>query len=211
MCNIFILRDKQCIEFRNANNLSQVLYTHSVAPHSPLALCTVGSSFLLYEDGFKIPREIHCLDCNEPNPKLLKEKSLTTSLPYLWDMIGVRNGTDELIVGINNSSIHCYSTATKSLKWSVSGKLPGMQKALHPIALAADGYGHLFVSDGYNGNMCIQMFSVADGQCLDCLIKEGEQGLGRLHCIDWHSASHSLAVVHWKSDVWSLSMINMEY
>ena len=78
MCIVFIPSDQQCIEFRDTNDLSRIIYNHSVAPHKPGELCTVGSSFLLYEDGSKIPRNIHWLDCNEGKLKLLKEKSFTT-------------------------------------------------------------------------------------------------------------------------------------
>ena len=212
MCNIFILRDRKCIEFRNTNNLSQILYTLSVAPHNPWNLCTVGSSFLLYEDRSKKPRDIHCLDFNESKPKFLKEKSLTTSLSYLYDMIKVRNGGDELIVAASfESGIHCYSTTTKTLKWRVAGKLPGMQEALNSVGLATDRRGHLFVSDGYDGNRCIQMFSISDGWYLGCLIKRNEQGLGCPRRIFWHSASHSLVVAHSAGAYWYLSMINIEY
>ena len=125
-------------------------------------------------------------------------------------MIGVRNGSEELIIGINSQGIHCYSTTTKSLKWSVEGQLQGMQQALFAEGVT-EGYGHLFVCDGPIGNSCIQMFSVSDGRYLGCLIKEGEQGLGVPHGICWNSASHSFVVAHWKSGAWALSMINMEY
>ena len=157
------------------------------------------------------PCKIHWLDCNEGKPKLLKEKSFTTSQQTLWDMIGVRNGADELIIGISPADIHCYSTATKSLKWRVSGSLPGMQKSLHAAGLTSDGHGHLFVSDGWYGNRCIQMFSVSDGQYLGCLIKQGEQGLECPNRICWHSESHSLVVAHYGNFFWSLSMLNIEY
>ena len=212
MCNIFILRDETCIEFRDTNDLSKIIYTQSVAPHNPGALCAVNSFMLLYEDRSKTPCHIHWLDCNESKPKLLIGKSLTTSLQYIADMIGVRNGTDELIIGNGEQNvIHCYSTTTKSLKWSVSGNLPGLQKALCAVGFATDRRGHLFVSDGFNGNSCIQMFSVSDGQYLGCLIKEGEQGLGYPNRICWHSASHSLVVARQVGVFWYLSMINMEY
>ena len=211
MCNIFILRNEQCIEFRNVNNLSQILYTHSVAPHIPDRLCTVNSCMLLYEDRSKNACKIRWLDCNEAEPKLLKEKSLTPSVQYITDMIGVRNGADELIIGTNSTDIHCYSTTTKSLKWSVSGKLPGMQQELDTEGLATDGCGHLFVSDGYDGNSCIQIFSVSDGRYRGCLIRKGEQGLGYPSRIRWYSASQSLAVAHYVGGFWSLSIINIEY
>ena len=207
-----ILRDERCIEFRNINNLSQILYTHSVMPHMPSKLCTVGSSMLLYQDQSKIPPRIHWLDCNESKPKLLKGKSFTTSLQDITDMIGVRNGTDELIIGTGKQNgIHCYSTTTKSLKWSMEGQLPGMKNALYAASLGTDRRGHLFVSDGFIGNRCIQMFSVSDGRYLGCLINEGEQGFRCPHRICSHSASYSLVVAHMVSFCWSLSMINMEY
>ena len=166
MCNIFIHRDEKCIEFRNTNNLSEILYTHSVVPHKPGRLCTVESYFLVYQDQSKEPCDIHWLDCNEAKPKLLREKSFTTSLLYLYDMIGVKNGTDELIIGIHPEiGIHCYSTTTKSLKWKMTGKLLGTKNASEARKVTTDGRGHLFVSDGVN--RCIQMFSVSDGQYLD--------------------------------------------
>ena len=167
---------------------------------------------LLYEDRSKNPFKIHWLDCNEAKPELLKEKSFATSLPYITDIIGVQNGVDELFIATSlKNGIHCYSTATKSLKWRVVGKLPGMCKEMWAEGVATDGHGHLFVSDGWNGNRCTQMFSVADGQYLGCLIKEGEQGLGYPNGICWHSASHSLIVAHRKSAAWFLRMIDVEY
>ena len=213
MCNILILRDEKCIEFRNMKKLSQILYTHSVAPHKPGRLCTVGSSMLLYKDQSKELCDIHWLDCNEGKPKFLKEKFFTTSLLVLRDMIGVRNGSEELIIiGAGSlNGIHSYSTTTGGLKWRMKGKLPGMQNALDAEGVTTDGYGHLFVSDGILGNSCIHMFSVSDGQYLGCLIKEGEQGLGYPNMICWHLASHSLVVAHWKSGHGSLSMIDVEY
>ena len=210
MCEIFILRDKKCIEFRDTATLSHIICTHSVAPHKPGRLCTVGLPFLLYEDQSKEPRQIHWLDCNEGKPKLVKEISFTTSVPYLSDMIGVLNDAQELVIGVTSENgIHCYSTTNKNLKWSMAGNLSGMQKVLDAERVTTDGHGHLFVSD-YD-NRCIQMFSVSDGQYLGCLIKEGAQGLGLPYGICWNSASHSLAVAHLKSGIWSLSMIDMEY
>ena len=211
MCIVFVLRDRKSIEFRDTNNLSQILYTHSL-PHKPGLLCTVDSFTLLYQDRSEKSCEIHWLDCYGAKPKLIKEKSFTTSLQYIRFMIAVQNGDDELIIVVNSTGIQCYSTCTKNLKWSVEGKLPGMKKALYAVGLTSNPQrGHLFVSDGWDGNNCIHLFSVSDGQYLGCLIKEGEQGLGLPHRICWHSASHSLAVAHWKSGPGSLSMIDVEY
>ena len=127
-------------------------------------------------------------------------------------LFAVQNGAEELIIATTSKDgIYCYRTTTKSLKWRVAGKLPGMQKVLYPVHITTDGRGHLFVSDGVNGNRCIQMFSVSDGQYMGCLTKEGEQGLGHPNTICWHSASHSLAVVLLMDCFWSLSVINMEY
>ena len=90
-------------------------------------------------------------------------------------MVGVQKDTDELIIGIIiYKAIHCYNTTTKSLKWSVAGKLPGMKNGLDTKGVTTDGRGHLFVTDGFSGNRCIQMFSISDGQYLGCLIKGGE-------------------------------------
>ena len=122
------------------------------------------------------------------------------------------NGAEEVITGIQPyTGIHCYSITTKSLKWSVSGNLPGMQNPVNALGLTSDGRGYLFVCDGMFGNRCIQMFSISDGQYLRCLIKKGEQGLGLPYRICWHSASHSLTVAHLMGGIWSLSMINIEY
>ena len=212
MCIIFIPRYEKCIEFRNTNNLSQILYSHSVAPHKPGRLCTVNSFMLLYQDLSKKPREIHWLDCNESKPKLLKEKSFIISLPYIHYITGVQIGAEELIIGSScENGIHCYSTATKSLKWSVARNLPGIQKGLGAVCITTDGCGHLFVCDNTFGNNCIQMFSVSNGQYLGRLIKKGEQGLGYPLRICWHSADHSLVVVHTMSLSYYLSVINMEY
>ena len=211
---VFILRDEQYIEFRDTDNLSKIIYTHLVAPHKPGRLFTVGLSTLLYEDQSKEPSDFQWFDCNKIKPKLIKEKSFATPLPGMWDFIRVQNVTDELIIGFERQEgIICYNSFTKSLEWSVAGKLPGMQNAINARCITTDGCGHLFVSDGWNGNRCIQMFSVSDGQYLGCLIKEGEQSLGRPNRISWHSASHSLAVAHLQKpgDFWNLSMINIEY
>ena len=137
-CSFIILRDKQSIEFRDTDNLSKIIYNHSVAPHKPGRLCTVGSSFLLYDDRSKRPRDIHWLDCSGDKPKLLKEKSFTTSLRDMWDFVRVQNVANELIIGVDpEKGIHCYNTVTKSLEWSVARKLPGMQKPLHATCITS--------------------------------------------------------------------------
>ena len=75
--------------------------------------------------------------------------------------------------------------------------------------IAADGHGRLFVCD-FN-NYVIQMFSVSDGQYLGCLIKEGEQSLGKPARISCCKMMPSLVVAHLVDRKWTISVIRLQY
>ena len=83
-----------------------------------------------------------------------------------------------LLVAGGDGGLFAYDTETDKLVWKVEEKLPGMKYKFNAFGVATDGRGHLFVTDFANphkdGNGCLQMFSVADGQYLGCLMKDKE-------------------------------------
>ena len=181
------------IEFRNTENLNVIL-THSVAPHKPGALCAVSSSMLAYTYYSKNPRQLHWLDCSEPEPKLLGIHA-NTNLSYVQDMCLAELENESLLIVIScdaNELIHAYNSTTGQLQWSAQKKIPS--GIFRSNFVAGDSNGRLFVND--HTNKCIQMFSASDGQYPGCFMKQGDQGLGVIWQLRWCEATSSFVVAH---------------
>ena len=185
-------RSQNKIEFLNPENMDEILQSFSVAPYQPGIMCAVSSSMLVYEDCSKNPRQLHWLDCSEPEPKLLGITA-DLNLSYLQDMCTVELENETLIVLPNNvnEQIQAYNITTGQLKWSVQ-KMPN--QTWQSYSVAGDGNGHFFVADyTYSG---IKMFSASDGQYLGCFMNKGDHGLGDVYRLRWCEATSSLLVAH---------------
>ena len=64
-----------------------------------------------------------------------------------------------------------YNPESGSLKWSVNGTLPGVDKVLNVEKVTADENGHVFVLDC--NNKCVHVFSVG-GEYITTILREGE-------------------------------------
>ena len=162
------------IEFRNTENINEILLTYSVAPHQPGVLCAVSPSMLVYENRSKNPRQLHWLDCSEPAPKLLGITA-NTNLPSVGDMSTAQSENETLLIVLPydaNELIHAYNSTTGQLKWSVQKKITS--GTFSSCGVAGDGNGRIFVANWTNH--CIQMFSASNGLYLGCFLKKGDQG-----------------------------------
>ena len=167
-----------------------------MAPHKPGLLCQVAPSVLLYENTSAESREVHSLDCSEDEPAPTGSVVNTNISAEIEDICCTEYENGKLLVIVDkNEMIHVYSTATGKLKWTIKEKPIREEKKFKPHGVAADGRGHLFVSDEVN--KCIQMFSVSDGQHLGRFGLEVEQSIGR---IDWRDSTSSLLVAYNKDN-----------
>ena len=140
-------------------------------------MCPVSPSVLLYVCGTIEQPEVCWLDCSTMPPKeICQEKNifptqiLFSDMCFVTEEVKYRKGL--LIVAIEGTQgIHAYNVDTNSLQWKT--EIEGMARA----GVCSDGHGHLFVCDRKNDS--IHMISVSDGRYLRCLIKTGEQGLGK--------------------------------
>ena len=191
------VRDKTSIEFLS-ENLDQVLKkTESVAPYKAGRLCTMPPSNLLFVDESKSPREIRWMDCTK-EPKVL-ERVISTNHKDIWEIQFSREGGLVLVIAAPGSEgFHAYQQFSGRLKWSVVDKLPTLEKKIWPCGMAKDEKGRLFVCDSSDGNNCIQMFRVVDGNYLGCLIKKGDKGLQNIAEVLLCEEIKSLAVGHGK-------------
>ena len=202
-------RNEQKIEFRDVKDFNKVLHSHSVVPHKPGSLATIGASTLIFVDGSKKPYEVYWLDLSESKPKLTAGKHVIhTQLNEVSDIsFGQVGDKHLLIVAARQAGLFAYNTETDKLEWKVDGKVSGREKALDAHGVTTDEHGHLFVAD-YN-NECIQMFSTSEGQYLGCLIK-GVEIIGvpaRVYC---SAETSSLLVACWQG-TWHLQLINIQY
>ena len=189
------------IEFRNKENLAEIVLTHSVAPHKPGRLCTVSPSVLVYSDKAKNPEELHWLDCSEPKPKPLGI-TVNPNLDVVQDMCIAESEKERLLIQLarkENVPLPAYNSTTGQLKWSA-------QKSFKSFNVEADDSGRLYVTDITND--CIQMFSVSDGQYLKSFIKRGDQGLGIPCGLGWCETTRSLVVIHSNYTHWLISEIH---
>ena len=179
---------------------------HSVAPHQPQALCSISPSVLVYEDTSKNPRQLNWLDCSETKPKPLGIIQ-NLNLHSVQDMCVVESEKETLLIVISyyaNELIYAFNSITGELKWSAPKKTSNGPFCSQSVT--GDGNGRLYVTDATNN--CIQMFSASDGQYLGYFIKQGDQGLGNLHRLQWSETSSSLVVGHHDNTTWSISTIH---
>ena len=204
------------IKFHDANDLNRILYTHMVAPHKPGVMCAATPSILLYVDASKSPRDVHWLDLSESKPKLAVGKRVIHSQQDIFrDMSFTKDGDKQLLlVAGGDGGLLAYDTETDKLKWKVEEMLPGMKHKFNAFGVAADGRGHLFVSDFANqhkdGNGCLQMFSVADGQYQGCLMKD-KAYLGNPLRIYWCENTLSLLAAVMLKGKYHLSVVDAQF
>ena len=212
------------IEFHDLENLRKVTVTHSVAPARPSRLFTTRPALLNYIDYSMDSPRVRSLDCSAlPSKPKTSGVSISTQKKEVWDFCSVPNADRQLMViahGLtkwfllkngqtnkikSDSELWAFDTDTGGLEWTIKGKLSGMEKEMCAEALASDGHGILFVYD--TNNSCVEMFS-ANGTFTHVFLREGEQGLGKLKMILWHS--NSLIVAHKKdSEFCNISKVGL--
>ena len=201
------------IEFRDANDLSRVLATYSVAPQRPSKLCAANMSTLLFVTGsqYKEPYQVHWLDLTATQLKPAAGKRVIhPQVKLLDDMCFVQyEGKKLLVIAANLEGVCAYNTVLDKLEWKVHGKLPGMEITMAACGVNMDGYGHLFVTDLSYGNGCIQMFSVSGGQYLGCLMKDMKV-LGEPIRVQWYEKTSSLLTMYYLKKKVYLKMINVQ-
>ena len=58
-------RTEMRLDILDGNDLTKIIYSHSVAPHQPGRMCSVSPSKILYEDRSGNPCRVHWLDCSD--------------------------------------------------------------------------------------------------------------------------------------------------
>ena len=205
------------IEFRDTRDFTRTLQIYTVpSSHNPGVICTAAPSVLLYVDASKSPRDVHWLDLSESKPKPAAGKRiLRVQQDIFRDMSFTKVGDKELLIVVGgDGGLFAYDTDTEKLEWKVEGALPAMKYKFSAFGVATDGRGHLFVADFANpnkdGNGCIQMFSVADGRYLGCLMKDKEQ-LGNPLRIVWCKNTSSLLAAVLLKGKYYFNVINIQF
>ena len=192
------------MEFRDVNNLKQILRMYSVS-QQPSCMAS-STSNLVYVDTSKTPRQVLWLEYSASPPRLSGVSH--TRLENIRDICCLKYAHKHLLVAIrDDGGVSAYNKITDKLEWSVKGFLSGTDKQMKACSLAADDdRGHLFVCD--EANFSVQMFS-ADGVYLGCLLKEGEQSVGRPLMIRWCENSSCLVALHSKGLQYYLSVLSV--
>ena len=182
-----------------------------MAPHKPGALCAATPSTLLYVDVSKSPREIHCLDLSELQPKVAAGKRVIhTKQKVIYDICCLQVGDEQLlVVAAGKGGLFAYNLNTGKLEWKVDRKPPGVEKDMEVIGVATDKSGHLFVCDLRDGNSCIHLFKASNGQYLGCLMKDEEE-LGIPDRIHWCEKASSLISLCLKGK-WHINAISVQF
>ena len=211
---IFLLCSDGRIEFRDAGDLSRVLHSHQVARGQPGRMCTVAPSTLLYEYRGITPSQVYALDCSSGKPMDIGQVRVTrvTAPPLegvreprgtdIRDMVVVED-TDRqralLVISDDLSNVHAYDLETGAVAWRLRWRLPGMGARCEGAGLASDaGRGLLYLCDRAEGNRCIQVVSVSDGQYLGCLEVVEDQWVGACSEITWCEEARALVVINWR-------------
>ena len=163
------------IEFRDADDLTQIITTQAVKRHLPYRLHSVSPSTLMYTDISTTPCTVRLLNCR--NKKLKKYNIQLETTEGANKVIYAEDEDGEFIVSAHGKGgLYAYNPVTGTLEWKVKGRQRGMEKAMDAGSIIADDHGNIFVCDVGNG--AIQMFSLSEGRYLGCLIRKGDQGFG---------------------------------
>ena len=171
---LFCCRQRAVIEFRNLDYLDRILFTYRLTSEvEPRRLCQVSPSVLFFNCVSSTHSEIRWLKCSTPPPKENTQKTIVVGQKMYWDICFAEEQNKNIVIVTSEGpeGTHAYNADTKLLEWQK--EIDGMEK----VGIAADGHGRLFVFD--KENKCIHVLSVADGLYIGCLIREGEQDLGR--------------------------------
>ena len=189
--------------FHDPDNLQTIFYNHQLGPDYTNILSTVPPSTLLFEE---LPNPyIRELDCSGSTPK--RRGSITAFDSEIYDMSCVNHQNQRVLVVVAFKGMEALDVETGKSKWIQEDDYFTLIN-FKPFRITADRHGHLFVFDA--GNRCVQMFSVSDGQYLGSLIKEGEQGLGRLSHMCFISSRSQLVVCHSKDNNAFISVLNVQ-
>ena len=168
-------------------------------------MCASPNSTLCYIS-FTQRSESHQLDCSWP-PCL-------PSVPIVHHYIvydvccADLNDTSLVVVACSISGIEAFNQRTAKSVWCIKGEIPFNEKHLNAFRITADDHGRLFVRD--DGNKCIHIFSV-DGKYVTTLLREGEQGLGKLGEIRWSEGLPGLLVAHSKDKTTWISLVKIQF
>ena len=94
-------------------------------------------------------------------------------------------------------SLHAHDAVNNKLRWSTK---------IHGDSITADGQNYVLVRN--DNDIC--MHSLSDGKALGCLIREGDDGLGKPQEIQWCKMSSSLVVVHIVDKEYHITNIQFE-
>ena len=142
------------IEFRDVQNLEQMVYILVAHPHHPCTMCTTSQSTLLFEAS----GEIKSVDCSPTPPTISSFLSLPQDYA-IRDLCYVMEGDCTYVAVVNfTGGLMVYNVDGGKLEWEAPKKLPDMTTDMEAWAVTTDGFGRLFVVDHLN--RCVQMFSI---------------------------------------------------
>ena len=163
-------------------------------------------SVLVYADRSTARCRLHWLDCDEAKPKsgvLVRNATHVGEDDILFCCVQDRD--NQFLVFGSDNEIFAYNVKTEMVEWN----LPKTGKILDVTGITKDGHSYLFAC--YYRNSSIEMFSASDGQYLGCLIKAGDQDLGRPWRVLWCETSSSLVVAEDSDFNWIVSVIKLEF
>ena len=163
--------------------------------HQPGCLCAVTSSPSQLLFCVSKTKKVHLVDCSTRPPQ--------GKIPIVYDrqkiVVDMCTSGDLLVLTRRDEGVFAYTLDGGELKWRASRKLPGMQHDIDASGVAAHDQGHLLVCD--ESNRCVHMLSERNGMHLGVVLREEEEGVGRLWNVAWHRESASLIVAHMKDGV----------
>ena len=196
-------RSRKEIEFRPVENLDRVLYTFSVDPDEPHVLCSemVTTSFafgtsspieFLYHNVQKKPHTVRRVNCGTRPPTL---RCWETNIAHetQGEASCICISRDLLVITRGREGVFCY-TREGNMVWKVSGKLPAMEYEIDAPGVTADDQGHLYVCD--KENSCVHELFAGDGKHLGVVVRQRQEGVGKLYNAAFHQGSASMVVAH---------------
>ena len=212
------------LEFRDTNDLDEIVGYFSTEPIMPgcMCACRTSNSTLVFETASTFPGAAEWLDCSGSNPRYSKTIHTGRGFKTKTSMCCIKNRNqqqllvstykkDNCVGGRNEGGISAYDTSTDKLLWDFSSTIPEMEYPMLPTDVTTDGCGRLFVCDA--NNHCLQLF-LADGRHLAPYeldfprVKDEDVATPCFIC--WSSDMSSLVGIMECDKKYLIAVINME-
>ena len=206
LCIIYFrLEDK--IEFRNINDLSEIILQFTLERCKLGYVCGSLPATLFYEDQAKRISIVRAVDCSVSPPDVAADVSVFNFNKKITGMLIFQNSVEQLLVTTDGTKIWAHEIATGIRKWEVYFPFPAILKMANITRITDDG-DFLFYDEYSMGTHRY----TANGEYVSFTSMDGSKELKGVRkivsIVHWNEAAKCLlAVVQLSNQDWHIVVL----